>query len=221
MVRIFLAILVLGSGLTFSPGSAQGEETSRIEGVVEMQKPGRVRRRSPQYAQIQADTVAPRPPDLAVVYLTAPDLEIPPASDRPQASLVQKGLQFFPSVLPIQTGTEVFFPNEDDTYHNVFSYSPAGTFDKGRYKRGETPPSEVFPTSGEIQIFCEVHEHMRATILVLDTPYFTTSDPDGSFVLDNIPPGNYTLQVWWNTRTKSEQAITVTTSPITGLELKP
>lgn len=185
-----------------------------------MQDSGRSRRPSRNYARVQAESVAPRPPEPPVVYLTAPGLA-GAGEAVPEAQLVQMGLQFFPSVLPVQVGTRVYFPNEDDTYHNVFSYSPAGTFDKGRYKKGETPPSELFETPGEIQVFCEVHDHMRATILVLDTPYFTTADESGNFALEGIPPGTYTIHVWWNTRTTHQEELVVTDTPVTGLNLKP
>ena len=52
---------------------------------------------------------------------------------------------FVPALLPVQVGTRVEFPNLDDTYHNIFSFSPAKRFDLGRYRSDETPiPSRRF-----------------------------------------------------------------------------
>ena len=120
------------------------------------------------------------------------------ATKPPEAVVTQKDLRFIPSVLPVLVGTIVAFPNEDDVYHNVFSYSSAKPFDLGRYRQGETPAKVTFDKTGVIKIFCEIHEHMRCTILVLDTPLFTTSDTAGHYQITGLPPGNYTLNAWMN-----------------------
>jgi hypothetical protein len=93
-------------------------------------------------------------------------------------------------------GETVEFPNRDDTYHSVFSYSKTKRFDLGRYRKGEEPASIVFDKPGVVKLFCEIHEHMRATVLVLDTPYFAKTDGDGSFRIESVPPGRYRLTAW-------------------------
>jgi len=116
--------------------------------------------------------------------------------------MAQKDLAFAPSLLPVQTGTRVEFPNLDDTYHNIFSYSPAKRFDLGRYRSDERPvPSEVFDRPGLVTLRCDIHEHMRALILVVDTPYFVLSEPTGRYRLPGLPAGHYTLKVWLSSRT--------------------
>lgn len=110
--------------------------------------------------------------------------------------LSQKNLEFRPAVLPILKGTKVEFPNEDDEYHNVLSYSKAREFDLGRYRKDEKPPPILFDKAGAVELDCEIHHHMRATILVLETPFFTLADADGSFRLQNIPAGSHTLKAW-------------------------
>ena len=85
----------------------------------------------------------------------------------------QKDLTFMPLILPVQVGTKVEFPNLDDTYHNIFSFSPAKRFDLGRYRSDERPiPSQVFDVTGLVTVRCDIHRHMRGLILVVDTPYF-------------------------------------------------
>jgi plastocyanin len=146
----------------------------------------------------RAGVLATNPP-LAVVYLEG---EFPAPAAPPVAKLPQKDFAFIPALLAIRVGTRVEFPNLDDTYHNIFSYSPAKRFDLGRYRPEETPaPSQVFETPGLVTLRCDIHEHMRGLILVLATPHFVTTDPEGRFRLTGLPPGRYTLKVWLDSRT--------------------
>jgi len=120
----------------------------------------------------------------------------------PVVQLTQKDLTFTPSLLPVQVGTRVEFPNLDDTYHNIFSFSPAKRFDLGRYRAEERPiPSQVFDTAGLVTLRCDIHEHMRALILVLDTPHFAITDAQGNFRLAGLPAGKFTLKAWIDSRT--------------------
>jgi hypothetical protein len=90
----------------------------------------------------------------------------------------------------------VEFPNQDDIYHNVFSYSKAKRFDLGRYLKDEKPAAQRFDKAGVVKLYCEIHSHMRATILVLDTPYFQKTDTNGTFRLTGLPAGKFTLKAW-------------------------
>ena len=114
--------------------------------------------------------------------------------------LLQKDLRFIPIVMPILVGTKVIFPNEDATYHNVFSYSRVKRFDLGRYRGTEDPPFQIFDQPGVINVFCEIHNHMRSTILVLETPYFALTDSEGRYRLKNLPAGSFVLNAWINER---------------------
>ena len=108
----------------------------------------------------------------------------------------------------MQVGTRVEFPNLDDTYHSIFSYSPAKRFDLGRYRPDERPiPSEVFDIPGLVTLRCDIHEHMRGLILVLDTPYFVVTDAEGRFRLNRLPSGHYTLKAWIDSKTTREKPV--------------
>jgi hypothetical protein len=123
----------------------------------------------------------------------------------------QKDLVFVPTLLPVQVGTKVEFPNLDATYHNIFSFSPAKRFDLGRYRSDEKPvPSVVFDTAGLVTLRCDIHEHMRALILVLATPHFVITDTDGRYRLDDLPPGHYVLKAWVDSHTTREHAVDLT-----------
>lgn len=144
-------------------------------------------------------------PPLAVVYLEG---DFPRSEHLPVQQMAQKDLEFAPSILPVQVGTRVEFPNYDSTYHNIFSFSPAKRFDLGRYRSDEKPiPSVVFDTPGLVTLRCDIHEHMRALILVLATPYFVMTQPNGRFRLDGLPAGHYVLKAWVDSRTTREQPV--------------
>jgi plastocyanin len=148
--------------------------------------------------------VAIQPP-LAVVYLEG---SFGKSKSQATKQVAQKDLAFLPPLLPIQIGTRVEFPNLDDTYHSVFSYSPAKRFDLGRYRPDERPiPSEVFDTPGLVTLRCDIHEHMRGLILVLNTRYFVITGPDGRFRLSGLPSGHYTLKAWVDSKTTREKSV--------------
>lgn len=177
-----------------------------IEGTVALPKPAPPTPKPPRYQGLVGE-IAPPDPAVAVVYLEG---RFPAATNvLPAMELWQKGLQFRPGVLPIQVGTKVKFPNGDDLYHNVFSYSKAKRFDLGRYRKDEEAAVQVFDKPGVIKLYCEIHEHMRGTILVLDTPYFVRTETNGTYRLENLPAGQYTLKVWVDDKTTREQPVTL------------
>jgi plastocyanin len=144
-------------------------------------------------------------PPLAVVYLEGSFSKTPPASN---VQMAQKDLAFVPTLLPVQVGTRVDFPNYDDTFHSIFSFSPAKRFDLGRYRADERPvPSQLFDAPGLVVLRCDIHEHMRGLILVVDTPYFVITDTGGRYRLTGLPAGHHTLKVWLDSRTTLERAI--------------
>ena len=146
-------------------------------------------------------------PPLAVVYLEG---TFPAPGSRPVVQMAQKDLAFEPALLAVETGTKVEFPNYDDVYHNIFSYSAAKRFDLGRYRSDERPvPFQVFDVPGLVTLRCDIHVHMRALILVLDTPHFVVTDDEGRYQLKGIPPGHYVLKAWIDSRTVRSQPVEV------------
>ena len=144
-------------------------------------------------------------PPTAVVYLEG---AFGPASKTAVARMAQKDLLFVTPLLPVRVGTKVEFPNLDDTYHNIFSFSAVKRFDLGRYRPDETPvPSQVFDVPGLVTLHCDIHEHMRGLILVLETPHFVRTDPDGRYRITGLPAGRYTLKAWVNSKTTLEHAV--------------
>src|SRR3954468_3535672 len=109
--------------------------------------------------------------------------------------ILQAHEAFVPRVVAITRGSFIEFPNFDPFFHNVFSLSAAGTFDLGRYADGHSR-SRQFLKAGLVKVYCQIHSHMSASILVLDHPYFAMPDVDGRFTVPNVPVGDYTLVAW-------------------------
>jgi len=176
-----------------------------VEGRVELPKSHSAPVQAKRYEIVTKGGVLSTQPPLAVVYLEG-------AFPRPVSSatkeVAQKDLTFVPALLPIQVGTRVAFPNLDDTYHNIFSYSPAKRFDLGRYRPEERPiPTQAFDKPGLVTLRCDIHEHMRGLILVLKSQYFVMTDMDGHFRLSGLPAGHYTLKAWIDSRTTLEKPV--------------
>jgi plastocyanin len=177
-----------------------------VEGRVDLPKTKSAPVMAKRYEIVTTGGVLATNPPLAVVYLEGP---FDKPAKLPTKEVAQKDFAFVPALLPIQIGTKVEFPNlEKDTYHNIFSYSPAKRFDLGRYRPDEKPvPSQMFDVPGLVTLRCDIHEHMRGLILVLATPHFATTDENGRFRLSGLPTGHYTLKAWIDSRTTREQAV--------------
>jgi len=192
--------------LTFClPCSLQADVV--IEGTVKLPPSKAPAAAAARYQQKAGAVAAPSPP-VAVVYLEGSFTAKGSSSSAP-AEMGQKDYQFMPGTVVVRRGSQIVFPNHDDDYHHVFSYSKTKEFDVGRYRKGETTPSVTFDKAGVVRVGCEIHEHMRAYILVLDTPHFATTDAAGKYRLElkNVPDGKYTFKAWVNEKTTWEQPV--------------
>lgn len=135
--------------------------------------------------------------------------ETAPAAPR-RVVLAQQGYQFSSSLIVVPRGTIVEFPNNDNDYHNVFSLSRAKRFDAQRYKKNESPaPCVTFDKAGFVRLQCEIHDHMKSAVLVVDSPWSTTTDAAGKFTLTGISPGSYTLRAQLDEKTQWSTPVTI------------
>jgi len=200
-MKKFLSISVLLASIF--PGIAMASAT--IEGTVALPKEHAAPVVAQRYEIVSKGGILATDPPVAVVYLEG---DFAKSAELPVKQVAQKDMAFIPALLPVQVGTKVEFPNQDDTYHNIFSYSPAKRFDLGRYRPDERPiPSQIFDKAGLVTLRCDIHEHMRGLILVLDTPYFVTTDTAGHFKLSGLPAGHYTLKAWINSKRTIEHSV--------------
>lgn len=143
--------------------------------------------------------------NVAVIYLEKVGSEFKKPTE--PITMDQRNLKFEPHVLPVVVGTQVDFVNSDNVLHNVFSPDAcANEFNLGTYPKGEKR-SRTFDEEGCFSVvLCNVHPEMEGWILVLQNPFFTTTDNEGNYLIKNIPPGNYTVVVW-HERLKNKQQL--------------
>jgi plastocyanin len=126
------------------------------------------------------------------------------------AEIEQKGLKFLPLVSVVQTGSKVFFPNNDKVRHHIYSFSPAHKFDQKLYS-GQSAAPQVFDKAGTVVLGCNIHDKMLAYVKVVDTPYFAKTDGAGAVRIE-LPAGKYVVKAWhYNTvgGATPEQPLTV------------
>jgi len=112
------------------------------------------------------------------------------------AKMDQKNMAFIPHVLPVLAGTKVDFHNSDAVLHNVFTPDKvADKFNLGTWPQGQVK-SYTFKNVGSAVMLCNVHPEMEAFVVVLPTPYFAKTGPDGRFRIEGVPAGTYTVKVW-------------------------
>src|SRR6202789_4484820 len=110
-------------------------------------------------------------------------------------TLMQKNRMFLPHLQVIPVGAVVKFPNADPFFHNVFSLFDGKRFDLGLYEAGQSK-SVTFSREGVSYIFCNIHPEMSAVVLALSTPLYAVADANDSFVIRNIPSGDYKMHLW-------------------------
>lgn len=130
-----------------------------------------------------------------VVWLTSAGIPTAPVT-RKHVQMLQKDKRFTPHILPIQTGTTVDFPNLDPIFHNAFSNFDGQIFDIGLYPPGSSK-SIRFTRPGIVRVFCNIHPSMAATIVVVNSNYFTVTDEGGDYSFANVPRGTYEVHFFY------------------------
>ena len=152
-----------------------------------------------------------------VVYIVGPltNVNIAAPTNLVQVTTTKVSQQkatFTPHVLPVMVGTTVEWPNKDDIYHNVFSYSEAKQFDLDLYK-DPVVKNVTFDKPGQVDVFCSIHANMSCIVLVLENPFFAVSNARGEYAITNVPAGTYQLKAWHERLPAQVRTITV---PETG-----
>jgi plastocyanin len=194
-----------------SPAHVVGAVVIGLTAVLSGQSPdagaivGRVRLRariggaalaSTAYPTRAVSSARPNPlPEIRNVVVYVRDAAFRGAPAPRRAAMNQNHETFVPHVLAVTRGSTIEFPNDDPIYHNVFSLSSASTFNLGRYPTGQSR-RQTMTKAGIVKVYCQIHSHMSATILVFDHPYFAIPELDGSFEIPNLPPGDYTVVGW-------------------------
>jgi len=207
----FVVLMATGGAFaTVTPkGTVLAARPGAIRGRVELRRVATAAERRPTVGEL-GTPVGRDVPDLlrSVVYLESAPRGAFETSDGGHAVMDQRNETFVPHVLAITTGTTVDFPNSDKFYHNVFSLSKPRTFDLGRYAAGRTRDVR-FDRPGIVRVFCEIHSHMNAFILVFSHPFFALTENDGRYRIENVPPGTYGVIAWNEGSSSETKSVTV------------
>jgi plastocyanin len=138
-----------------------------------------------------------------------------------EAVVDQQGCRYKPHVLVAQAGQPVTIKNSDETMHNVHTYKGPTTLFNQAQVFGMPPIKKKFPTVGDVVKFkCDVHPWMTGWVLVTDSPYFAITGEDGSFSIDNVPPGKYTVEIWHEKLGTQTKEVTVAEGAPAALDVK-
>jgi len=211
------AIAVVAFVITTLP-TVIAARNGAIRGRVELRRAAPPIERRPGVSELGAAAMLDTSDRLrSVVYLETAPRGAFETVESGHAAMDQHNETFVPHVLAIMTGTTVDFPNSDKFYHNVFSLSKVAKFDLGRYAAGRSRTVR-FDRPGIVRVFCDIHSHMNAFILVFSHPFFAMTDVDGRYRIENVPPGTYNV-IAWNEGTSSEpKPVTVPDGGMTELD---
>jgi len=132
-------------------------------------------------------------PNIAVYVQLDNDGPLPVSTN--SAVMAQIDTRFVPHLLVVQTGTQVEFSNSDVVAHHVYSFSNPNNFMLPLYK-GDLQTQIAFDHDGVVTLGCNIHDHMLAYILVVDSHVFGKTDADGKTQLTTDNPNGLTVSIW-------------------------
>ncbi len=223
--KIFLIILLVSVLLIPENENLKAQNNGIIKGKIEIKevvKSSRRHRSSYKHNRSQnSSTTSKNEAENVIIYLEEVESKKEYSYGVEKPVLTQKDAKFIPKVLPILKGTTVDIKNEDKIYHNVFSLSDPKPFNIGRRPQGESVP-QTFDNPGVVRVFCDIHSHMSAFIVVLENPHFTTADENGNYEILDLPPGKYIVNPWHHSTEATPVEITITAgeTKVIDFELK-
>ncbi len=119
--------------------------------------------------------------------------------DVPQEAVTvsNKNCVYVPHVSGVRAGQPLILSNEDPTLHNIHAYSKnSPAFNLGLPFQGIKQTKKFSSPEVMVTLKCDVHPWMIGYVGVLPHPYFAVTGEEGTFELKDLPPGEYTVEVW-------------------------
>src|SRR5882672_6317752 len=190
-VLLAVAVAALAVLIGIEPSA---QELGSVRGRVSIGIPVTAKRGTSTYSR--SVTSVPLAPESELRHVVVYVKDAPKTAVTPmRAEIRQRGENFVPRVVAVTVGSTVDFPNDDPIYHNVFSLSPTTSYNLGRFPKGKSR-GERFDKAGVVKVFCQIHSHMSATVMVFDHPWFAIPDEHGIFDLSGVPPGMREITAW-------------------------
>jgi plastocyanin len=130
-----------------------------------------------------------------IAYVYVENVFAPPVRGK-SVVLDQRNKSFVPGWAVVRRGTTVEFPNHDNIYHNVFSPSSGNSFDLGLYNSGSAAKTHSFQAAGPVDIYCNIHPSMAASVLVVPNDLYAKVQADGTFAIPRVPSGQRKIVAW-------------------------
>ncbi|RLJ20883.1 hypothetical protein DJ030_05820 [bacterium endosymbiont of Escarpia laminata] len=120
------------------------------------------------------------------------------------AVLDQKGCEFKPFLQVMKNETKIAAVNQDPILHNIHTYEIIGRTKKTVFNVSQPEPNTVTKTvklkrGTAMKVECDAHDFMHGFVFVAKNPYYAMVAEDGTFSIDNVPPGKYTIKAWHGT----------------------
>lgn len=126
------------------------------------------------------------------------------------ATIDQKGCMYSPHVFGLVAGQSLDILNSDETLHNIHAFPEKNeAFNLGMPVKGMKYTKKFDKPEVMVKIKCDVHGWMLAWAGVVPHPYFAVTKPDGSFAINNLPAGTYTIEAWQEKLGAQTQQVTV------------
>lgn len=139
--------------------------------------------------------------------------EFPPPKE--PAVLDQKGCCYVPHVLGMQVGQKLVIHNSDPVTHNVHSFAKKNkAFNQSQQSGGKGIEQVIDKEEVLMQLKCDIHGWMSTYVGVVPHPFFAVSKEDGSFELEGLPPGEYTLSAKHEVLGLQKSTITVSAAGV-------
>jgi plastocyanin len=178
MKHLKLSLVFVGLLLVFSPPLLAADGVGTIKGTITVG------------GKATTDAV------VSVEDLSKEQVKLQMPQSKPQKRIMdQRNMKFIPTVVATVVGETVDFPNNDNSWHNVYSKGGANDFDLGLYAPGKTR-SKKFDKPGVSRILCNAHPNMEGFIVVKDHPFFSTTDSRGNYEIKNVPLGKVRVEIW-------------------------
>ncbi len=133
----------------------------------------------------------------------------------------QQRCVFIPHVLIVRAGTEFEALSSDPVLHNfhaIGNHNKEINVTQTKTKRRRLPV--MFPEPDTVMVICDVHSWMKAWIIVAEHPYYTLTNAEGQFRLENVPEGSYQIKAWHEELGEQIQKVTVKVNQDTGIDFE-
>jgi hypothetical protein len=159
----------------------------------------------------EEDVVVGPAGELSNVFVYIKDIKgnFPPPST--PATIDQKGCRYYPHVNAVMVGQQLQIKNDDATLHNIHALPTINSqFNEGQPVQGMVSMKKFDkPEMTPFKVKCDVHGWMKSYMAVMPNPFYAVSQPNGSFTISNLPPGQYTVVAWHEKYGQQEQQVTV------------